>query len=46
MCCWKGCSGGCSGWAEVGVVMGVGHGAVFQEKALVVKPVMDVGITV
>jgi len=36
--CWKGCGGGCEGWAEVGVVVGAGHGAALQEKVLMVKP--------
>jgi hypothetical protein len=41
ICCWKGHSGGCGGWAEVGIVMGIGCGAVFQEKVVAVKPVVD-----
>jgi len=44
--CWKGCSGGHKGWAEVGAVTGAGCRVVFQEKALMVKPAMDVGIVV
>jgi hypothetical protein len=43
-CCWKGCSGSCEGWTEVGAVMGAGRGAVFQEKVLAVKPAVDVGV--
>jgi hypothetical protein len=44
--CWKGRGGGCEGWAKVGVVTGAGHRVVFQEKALVVQPAVDVGVMV